>query len=54
MEKDIIEFENFPSISISEFAGSLMIEQGSDEDEEIVCLPKESVKTMINVLKKYL
>lgn len=31
-----------------------MIEQNSDENKVMVCLPMESVKTMINILKQYL
>mgnify|MGYP006976103738 CR=1 FL=1 len=54
MKKDIIELEDLPSISINEFASHLMIEQNSDEDKVMICLPMESVKTMIDVLKKYL
>ena len=54
MKKDIIELEDLPSISVMEFAGHLMIEQNSDEDKVMVCLPMVSVKTMINILKKYL
>ena len=54
MKKEIIELEDLPSISVKEFAGNLMIEQNSDEDKIMVCLPMESVKTMINILKQYL
>lgn len=54
MRKDIIELEDLPSISVKEFASHLMIEQNSDEDKVMVCLPMESVKTMINILKQYL
>ena len=54
MKKEIIELENLPSISVKEFAGNLMIEQNSDEDKVMVCLPMKSVKTMINILKQYL
>lgn len=54
MKKEIIELEDLPSISVKEFADHLMIEQNSDEDKVMVCLPMESVKTIINVLKQYL
>lgn len=54
MKKEIIELEDLPSISVKEFAGNLMIEQNSDEDKVMVCVPMESVKTMIEVLKQYL
>lgn len=54
MRKDIIELEDLPSIDVSEFAGHLVIEQNSDEDKVMICLPKESVNKMINILKKYL
>ena len=54
MKKDIIHLGDMHPIIVREFAENITIEQKTDEDKAIVCLPMESVKTMIDVLKQYL